>query len=197
MRIYHTVGPAATLLLLVIHGFLAGGSLLSAQTLPGDEELIPALLAIHALRASLGMDVPAERILVDTEGPVLKDRQAAEWLMKLGASRCSAAYQGDAVVIDCRGLDTHERERELRYFQLTNGWMGRLGRETLAQSNRHLIMVVGGGAPLVVDIADLDAAARTFDIDMDGFSISGGYPTDEERSSGIGWVLYFGGRRSR
>lgn len=170
---------------------------MSAQTLQGDGELVPAMLAIHALRASLGMDVPADRIRVDTAGPVLEDSQAAEWLTKLGPSRCSAAYQADAVVIDCRGLDAHERERHLRYYQLTNGWVGKLGREVLAQSNRHLVMVIGGGAPLVVDITDVDAAARAFDIDIDGFSISGGYPTDEERSSGIGWVLHLGGRRSR
>lgn len=86
-----------------------------------------------------------------------------------------------------------EQEQQERYFQLTGGWIGDWGRKAVAQSGASKILVLGGGDPLLVDIAQIDIAARTFDIEVDGFSVSGRFPSDEERSSGAGWVLHFGG----
>jgi hypothetical protein len=169
---------------------------LSAQSLQVDKDLVPAFLAIRALRASLAVDVPANRIVMGRKGQVREDREAASLLMKVGQSRCTAAYQSDAVSLDCRELEPREREQHLRELELTKGWVGGAGREAITRSGRHLIMVTGGGPPLIVDVEDVDVAARMFYIDMDGFTIGGRYPTDEEASSGIGWVLQFSGRPS-
>lgn len=170
------------------------GSTLSAQAPPEDPGVIPALLAIRGMRAGLGLEIPPDRVLRQSGGPILRDHQAAQLLAGTGPVRCSAAYTGNVMAVDCQPLDAREQEQERRLFELTNGWLGKLAREALAGASEQRVLVIGGGEPMVARVEQVDTAARRYSIDIDGFSVSGRPPRDEECSLGVAWVLQFGGR---
>lgn len=168
-----------------------------AQTRLDEGNRVPGLLAVRALRASLGVPLPPDRVSLGLDDRILDDREAADLLSAMSPVRCSASAEAARVVIHCRELDIQEQEQEQRYFQLTEGWLGELGRAALASSRQPLVLVTGGGEPLVVDAEHVDAVARKFIIDVDGFTVSGRYPNDEELLSGVAWVLQISGRNPR
>lgn len=191
MHTPHSRCSTSTLVLLAITAILSGGHTLPAQTLGGNKDLVPGLLVLRAMRAALGTTVPVDRVSIGAEDRVREDRDAAELLMDLGPARCQAEARSDAIIILCRRLGPYEIEQHLRYFKITGGWLGRLAREALAPPDSTSVLVLGGGPPLVVSADQVSTAARLFDIDIDGFGIGGRHPTDQERSSGVGWVIEF------
>lgn len=194
MNIARAVNTTSRVLLLIINVLLLGGAPVSVQAPSEHIDLVPGLLAIRALRGGLGTGIPSDRILMQPGGPILEDREAAQLLAGMHPSRCSAFYDGTAMTIDCQRLDAREQEQERRLFEVTKGWLGKLAREAISNSDRQLILVTGGGEPLLARVEQVDIAARTYSIDIDGSSVGGRPPSDEERSLGVAWVLRFSGR---
>ncbi len=185
---------AALALLLVTNGLLYGGSNLCAQERDEAVDRTAGLLAIRALRASLGVPIEPDQVLIGADGRVLRDLEAADLLTTVVPVRCSATENSSIVVIHCQKIEAQEYEREKNHLRLTGGWVGELGREAIAIADHGRVLVFGGGEPILVDVQAIDTAAFLFIVDVDGFTVSGRYPTDEERASGAAWVLLLGGR---
>lgn len=195
MRSHSIMSGVVMLLLLVINSSRQGDVPMDTFRTGEHRVLVPALLALHALRAALGVSIPPDQVVIASGTGVLDDHQAALYLTHMSPSFCSAIHESGTLVVDCREMDEPEQEHQQKYFQRTNGWLGEAAREALGESDRHAILVVGGGPSIMVNVEELDAAARKFFIDVDGFVVNGRYAKEEERRSGIAWVVGFSGRR--
>ncbi len=160
-----------------------------AEILPDSPIEVAARVTVLLLRAGTGAPLVRDRVIIAPDSSVVSDAQAVRALASMPGSRCTAEPNGDALRISCTRLDERELALERDLAALLGGYLGKSGRERLRNEPFEYVLVRGAGEEALLSLEQLDAAAMNYFIVIDGFSVGGLAPSDEQRRAGVGWIL--------